>query len=500
MMDPARIRELQRIDREHVWHPFTPMRQWRASDPILIEAGEGDELIDVHGNRYVDGVSSLWCNVHGHRVPELDRAIRDQLDRIAHSTMLGLANVPATELAERLVRLTPGPLRHVFYSDSGATATEVAFKMAVGHFFHRGEPQRNTFVAFRGAYHGDTTGAMSIGYSDTFHRPFRSMVFHTEFVPPPDVAGEAAKAGASAAADGRRTWPLEQEAAAKRARDESLSALDAKLRSLPDRVAAVVIEPLVQGAAGMLVQPPGFVAGVAAICRKHGVLLIADEVATGFGRTGRLFACEHEGVEPDLLCLGKGITGGYLPIAATLCSAAIAESFEGELHEMKTLFHGHTYTGNPLGCAVAVASIDLLDSTDRLAEARAKAERLREGLDPLRDGGRYPFVADVRQCGLMAGIELAEPGAGPGGSWLLGSADDEEGGGTELGDFGEAAPDAAGRIPRRLAYEVCAACLPRGVFVRPLGNVIVVMPPLTITDAHLRQLTDALRDTIADLE
>jgi len=455
-MTDDRKQRLAALDHAHVWHPFTPMRQWRQQPPIIIEAGEGDELIDVDGNRYIDGVSSLWCNVHGHRVPAIDAAIRQQLDRIAHTTMLGLANVPATELAGRLCAVAPGALNKVFYSDAGATATEVAFKMAVGYWYHTGQPRRDTFVALEGAYHGDTTGAMSIGYSDVFHRPFKSMVFHTEFV---DVAA-------------------------------GLKAMEQKLAELGDRVAAVVIEPLVQGAAGMVMQPPGYLAGLAELCKTHGTLLIADEVATGFGRTGRLFACEHENVAPDIMCLGKGITGGYMPLAATLCTDPIAAAFEGELHEMKTLYHGHTYTGNPLACAAALASLDLIESSNMLAEVNRKADRLAERLAQLDDRDRYPFVHDLRQRGLMAGIELAHRRS------TVGERPSE--GGTALGDFGES-PHMVQPGARRLGYEVCDACRDRGVIVRPLGDVVILMPPPAISDDHLDRLADVVIETIGRL-
>jgi len=455
-MTADRKQRLAALDHAHVWHPFTPMRQWRQQPPIIIEAGEGDELIDIDGNRYIDGVSSLWCNVHGHRVPEIDAAIKGQLDRIAHTTMLGLANVPATELAGRLCAVAPGALNKVFYSDAGATATEVAFKMAVGYWYHTGQPRRDTFVALEGAYHGDTTGAMSIGYSDVFHRPFRSMVFHTEFV---DVAS-------------------------------GLKAMEQKLVELSDRVAAVVIEPLVQGAAGMVMQPPGYLAGVAKLCKTHGALLIADEVATGFGRTGRMFACEHEDVAPDIMCLGKGITGGYMPLAATLCTDPIAAAFEGEPHEMKTLYHGHTYTGNPLACAAALASLDLIESSNMLAEVNRKAERLAERLARLNDRRRYPFVHEVRQRGLMAGIELAHRRS------AVGERQSE--GGTALGDFGES-PHMVQPGARRLGCEVCDACRARGVIVRPLGDVVILMPPPAISDDHLDRLADVVIETIGGL-
>ncbi len=482
-MDNATLQRIRQLDRDHVWHPFTPMRQWRETDPPVIVAGEGDDLIDAAGRRYLDGTGSLWCNVHGHRAPGIDNAIRQQLDRIAHCTMLGLVNVPATELAARLCEITPGNLNKVFYSDAGATATEVAFKMAVGHWYHTGQPKRDTFIALEGAYHGDTTGAMSIGYSELFHRPFKSMVFHTEFVMPPAIQSD-------------RRWPLDDENACNQARDAALEALDARLEQLADRCAGVVIEPLVQGAAGIRVQPPGYLRGVAELCRRHGTLLIVDEVATGFGHTGKLFACEHEGVEPDLMALGKGLSGGYLPLAATLCTDEIAASFEGELHEMKTLYHGHTFTGNPLACAAALASVKIVLADGFLDALPGKAARLARGLDPLRDGGKFPHVRDVRQCGLMVGIEIGLPGS-DGGTWLSGSSGGSgNSGGSELGDFGET-PDTSAHRPR-WAYEICDAGRTRGVIIRPLGNVIVLMPPPAMSDEHLDELAAAVVATIAE--
>ncbi|MBI1369483.1 MAG: adenosylmethionine--8-amino-7-oxononanoate transaminase [Planctomycetes bacterium] len=446
-MDEARIRQLAAMDHAHVWHPFTPMRQWREAEPLIIERGEGAYLIDARGHRYIDGVSSLWCNVHGHAVPEIDAAIRAQLDRIAHSTMLGLTHEPGIELAAKLCAIAPGSLSKVFYSDAGATATEVAFKMAVGYWHHRGEPERHTFIALDGAYHGDTVGAMSIGYSDLFHRPYRSMVFRTEFVPP----GEA-------------------------------GAMAAKLDELGGRCAGVTIEPMVQGAAGMVMHDAAYLRAVATLCREAGVLLIADEVATGFGRTGTMFACEHGPIEPDLMCLGKGLSGGYLPLAATLCTDEIAAAFEGELHEFKTFYHGHTFTGNPLGCAAALASIALLEKRDLIREVRRKAKLLGEWLAPL---AKSAGVKEVRQCGMMVGIELCDQ-APP-------AAHAAEAGGSALGDFGES----ANRYARRIGYEVCDMARQRGVIIRPLGNVIVLMPPLAINDAALRTLVDVAADCIA---
>jgi adenosylmethionine-8-amino-7-oxononanoate aminotransferase len=480
-MDETQRKRLVQLDHEHVWHPFAPMRQWRQVEPLVIEQAEGDWLIDAAGNRYIDGVSSLWCNVHGHRVKALDDAVREQLDRVAHTTMLGLTHPTAIELAARLCDATPGKLNKVFYSDAGATATEVAFKMAVGYWFHRGEEARDTFIAIEGAYHGDTTGAMSVGYSEMFHRPFRKMVFGTEFVDAPDCyhsdIGQSCcqrSAGAfqceSAKRLDKRRWALECENISSMVRDTALLTLDRKLEALAGRVAAVVVEPLVQGAAGIVVHPAGYFRGVAQLCRKHDTLLIADEVATGFGRTGTLFACEQEGVEPDLMCLGKGITGGYMPLAATLCTDAIAEAFEGELHEHRTLYHGHTYTGNPLACAAALASLELFDSTGLLEQVKRKEELLVEWMQPLRD---MAVVGDVRHKGLMWGMELVPPG-------------------------GEGA---RGFDPsRRLGHDVCAACRGKGVIIRPLGNVVVMMPPLAIEEANLKRMADAVVEAIGELD
>ncbi len=466
MNDSTRLAQL---DHAHVWHPFTPMRQWRDEEPLIIDSANGCWLIDTKGKRYLDGVSSLWCNVHGHHVPEIDAAIRQQLDRVAHSTLLGLSHAPAIELAARLCAITPGHLEQVFYSDAGATATEVAFKMAVGYWFHRGQPNRHVLLSLQGAYHGDTAGAMSVGYSETFHRPFQTLTFQTKTIPAPDpMHGAVARQPCHTPV---RTWALEDPAHTNAVRDHALIALEKILKEGGDTLAALVVEPLVQGAAGMVMHPPGYLAGAAKLARQYGVLLIADEVATGFGRTGRLFACEHESVEPDILCLGKGLTGGYLPLAATLCAREIAAAFEGDWHEHRTLYHGHTYTGNPLGCAAAMASLDLLERDPKCEQIQSKAEHLARALNPLRDVQRFNAVTDVRQRGLMVGIELM-------------SSSDSTPNTEQGGDFGETAIPGA----RRIAHEVCAACRLQGVIIRPLGNVIILMPPLSITPSLIDQL------------
>ena len=332
--------DLVAADRAHLWHPFTQQQGWTDESPVIVERAEGTDLIDVDGRRYIDGVSSLWCNVHGHAHPRIDAALREQLGRVGHSTMLGLSHRPAIELAQRLVEIAPPGLSRVFYSDSGSTATEIALKMAFQFWQQRGE-RRPRFAALKMAYHGDTIGSVSVGGIDLFHSMYRPLLFDTLKAEPGD-----------------------------------LDDMDRLLSAHAGEVAAVIMEPLVQGAAGMLVHPEGYLRGVRELCDRHDVLLIADEVATGFGRTGRMFACEHEDVAPDLLCLAKGITGGYLPLAATLASERVYEGFLGEFEEFRTFFHGHTYTGNPLACAAAIASLDVFRDEDTLGELAGKIELL----------------------------------------------------------------------------------------------------------------------------
>ncbi|HEV7562368.1 MAG TPA: adenosylmethionine--8-amino-7-oxononanoate transaminase, partial [Solirubrobacterales bacterium] len=334
-----------RLDHDHLWHPFTQQQGWTEEEPLVIERGEGCWLIDSDGNRYLDGHSSLWCNVHGHRHPAIDSAIREQIDRVSHSTMLGLSHPGAAELAARLVAIAPPGLSRVFYSDSGATAAEIALKMAFQYQQQRGgeHRRRTSFVHLREAYHGDTIGSVSVGGIDLFHATYEPLLFDTHAAEPGD-ADDMARVLAAHGED----------------------------------VAAVILEPLVQGAGGILVHPPGYLRAVRELCDRHGVLLICDEVATGFGRTGKMFACEHEDVAPDLLCVAKGITGGYLPLAATLSTEAIYDGFLGAAEEFRTFFHGHTYTGNPLACAAALANLDVFESERTLERLQPKIELLGE--------------------------------------------------------------------------------------------------------------------------
>src|SRR5262245_55533913 len=387
-VEPSRD-QLQQWDRQHVWHPFTPMQEYAAEPPLIIARAEGCKLIDLDGREYIDGVSSLWCSVHGHRVPAIDRAVREQLDRVAHTTLLGLGNVPATLLARRLVEAAPPGLTRVFFSDDGATAVEVALKMAF-QFWRQSSPPRpekTKFLALNRAYHGDTLGDVSVSDLARFHNLFTPLLFPTVRAPSHYCY----------------RCPLGLERAT--CRIDCVGALAALVKGHADTLAAVVVEPLVQAAAGMVTAPPGYLRRVREVTREHDVLLIADEVAVGFGRTGTMFACQQEGVTPDFLCLAKGLTGGYLPLAATLTTEEVFSAFLGRPEEGKTFYHGHTYTGNPLGAAAALASIDLMVSSRLLDALPEKVARLRGHLEKV---ARLPCVGEVRQCGLMAGVELVQ--------------------------------------------------------------------------------------------
>lgn len=418
--------DLQAADRRHLWHPFTQQRAWCDESPVIIEHGEGTNLYDTDGNVYIDGVASLWCNVHGHRHPALDGAVAEQLGRMAHSTMLGLSHPPGIELAERLLEYAPAGLRRVFYSDSGSSAVEVALKMAFQWWLQRGQSERTTFICLEHAYHGDTLGAVSVGGIDLFHSRYGPLLFET-----------------------------------LQARSGDEGHLAELLERNRDRVAAVIVEPMVQGAAGMLMQPPGYIGQVRELCDQHGVLLICDEVATGFGRTGKMFACQHEAVTPDLMCVGKGLTGGYLPLAATLTTERVYEGFLGTPDEGRTFFHGHTYTGNPLACAAGIATLETFSQERTLELLEPKVELLERLL--AQRIAVLPGVKEVRQCGFMVGIELISRPPG-----------------------------------EQLGHAIAMAARRRGAIIRPLGDVVVLMPPLTISAAELRRLVAITAASIAE--
>jgi adenosylmethionine---8-amino-7-oxononanoate aminotransferase len=418
-------RDLQELDRSVLWHPFTQQQGWAEEDFPVIDHADDTTLYDTAGNAYIDGVSSLWCTVHGHRHPAIDLAVKDQLDRVAHSTMLGLTHAPAIRLAQRLVDLAPDGLRRVFYSDSGSTACEVALKMAYQWWHQRGEWWRSGFVCLRDSYHGDTIGSVSVGGIELFHSLYRPLLFDTWHAEPGD-------------ADHMR----------------------ALLEEHGDRVAAVIVEPLVQGAAGIHVHPEGYLRAVRELCDEFGVFLICDEVATGFGRTGTMFGCEQEDVTPDFMCLAKGLTGGYMPLAATLTTERVYEGFLGAFEQFRTFFHGHTYTGNPLACAAALATLAVFEQEHTLERLQPKitllGDLLTEYVEPLG------AVAEIRRRGFMVGIQLAEfP------------------------------------LDSRMGHRVTLEARARGAIVRPLGDTVVLMPPLSIQPGELRRLVEITGAAIA---
>jgi adenosylmethionine---8-amino-7-oxononanoate aminotransferase len=411
-------RRLKQLDRSFVWHPFTQMKEW--DDPLVIDRAKGVYLYDADGKKYIDGVSSLWVNVHGHSHPTIDRAIKKQIDKLSHSTLLGLANTPSVELAAELIKIAPKGLSKVFYSDNGSTAVEVALKMSYQYWQNTGHMKKRTLVHLSNSYHGDTLGSVSVGGIDIFHKVYRGLIFKTH--------------------------------ALKGQGFDAAKEFEKYLKKHANKTAALVVEPIVQGAAGMLMWPKGVLKEFRRLCTKYDVFLIVDEVATGFGRTGKMFACQHEGVVPDFMCVAKGITGGYLPLAATLTTQKVYDGFLFDYNKLKTFFHGHTYTGNPLACVAALANLDVFKKERTLAKLAPKIKYLAKNLKMFYN---LPSVMDVRQCGFMVGIELK-------GNWQ-----------------------------KRLGARVCQKARDYGVILRPLGNVIVIMPPLSISYKEIDQLLNA---------
>ncbi len=463
---------LEEADRRYIWHPFTQMKEWAEEAPIIITEGKDWLVKDSTGRWYIDGVSSLWVNIHGHRKKKIDDAIRAQLDKIAHSTLLGLSNVPAIELAERLVKMVQkcgsaqaqkresaddktselpnfrtSALSRVFYSDNGSTSVEVALKMAFQYWKHKGVEGRNSFLSLNNAYHGDTLGAVSVGGVDIFHSAFGPLLFKTFRAPSPYCY----RCQLGVAYPGCGLGCLDR--------------MEEIMREHRNEIAAVIIEPLVQAAGGMIVSPSGYLKGVRQLCDHYEILMIADEVATGFGRTGRMFACDHEGVTPDLLCLSKGITGGYLPLAVTVATEEIYGAFLGEFGELKTFFHGHSYTGNPLACAAAIACLDIFEEEETINNIQPKIELLERRLREISD---LRHVGDVRNKGLMAGIELVR--------------------------------DKKTKEPfpweEKAGWKVAYRARDEGLLTRPLGNVVVVMPPLCISLDDLDRMLDIIAGAI----
>jgi len=440
---------LSELDHQYLWHPFTQMRDWLAEEPLFIASGKGCILTDVDGKEYIDGTSSLWVNLHGHNVEEINNAVRKQLEQIAHSTSLGLANVPATLLAEKLICAAPRGLTRVFYSDDGSTAVEVALKMAFQYWRHVEEKKtrRRRFVSLELGYHGDTIGAVSVGGIDLFHGIFEPLLFETLRAPAPYCYR---------CRFGREKADCEK---------ECFAALRKIFAENEGEIISLILEPMVQCAGGFIVHPKGYLAEARRLCDESGALLIADEVATGFGRTGKMFACEHENVTPDLMCVAKGLSGGYLPLAATLTTEKVFEAFLGDYAEKKTFFHGHSYTGNQLACAAALASLALFDKRNIFGDLPRKIEVLRKGLERFRE---LPHVGDVRQCGFIGAVELVRD-----------KATKEE--------F---------LYEERVGAKVCRRARDKGVLLRPLGDIIYFIPPYCITDAQLDHLLTAAYESV----
>ncbi|WLV24361.1 adenosylmethionine--8-amino-7-oxononanoate transaminase [Aciduricibacillus chroicocephali] len=437
--------QLLEMGRQHLWLPFTQMKDYDR-DPLIIESGQGVKVRDTEGKEYYDGFSSVWLNVHGHRKEELNEAIRQQLEKIAHSTLLGMTNVPATELAAKLVEITPAGLDRVFYSDSGATAVEIALKMAYQYWRNIGEPQKQRFITMKNGYHGDTVGAISVGAVDLFHQIYEPLMFESIKVPYPYVYRHPSRD-------------------AEICKAECLRELRQTLEKHHNEVAALIVEPLVQGAGGMITMPDGFLKEVRELCREYNVLVIFDEVATGFGKTGKLFAMENDDTVPDIMTSGKGLTGGYLPIAITMTSEKIYQAFYDDYAKMKTFFHGHSYTGNQLGCAVALENLKLFEQEDIVSRVARKAEYIAELMKSVSE---IEIVGEVRQRGFMIGVEIVQ-------------------------DKETREPFPQGM---RAGYEITLEMRRRGMLSRPMGDVLVFMPPLAATKKELQEMVGIMRESI----
>jgi len=438
--------------KKYIWYPFTQMQDFAKDSPVIIKEAKGCVLKDIDGREYIDGVSSLWTNVHGHKKKEIDLAIKKQLDRVAHSTLLGLSNVPAVECAKKLVEITPDGLSRVFYSDSGSTAVEIALKIAFQYHQQTGEKnsKKKKFISMTNAYHGDTIGSVSVGGIDLFHEMYGPLLFDSIKALSPYCY----------------RCPLDR--SFPECGFECLNQMEDLMKKHSADAAGLVIEPIVQGAAGLLVQPPGYLKRVRELCTKYDILMIADEVAVGFGKTGKMFACEHEEIEPDIMALAKGITGGYIPLAATLTTEKIYHGFLGKYEEFKTFFHGHTYTGNPLACAAATANIDIFKKEKVIENLQKKIIFLKKELEAFK---LLEHVGDVRQMGIMVGIELVQN--------------------KKTKKLYPAGLKTGQRITKEARN--------RGLIIRPLGDVIVLMPPLSITEDELKKVCDITLESIRNI-
>ncbi|MCX7991012.1 MAG: adenosylmethionine--8-amino-7-oxononanoate transaminase [Proteobacteria bacterium] len=442
--------DIRELDKKYIWHPFTQMKDWLSEEPLVIKEGRGSFLYDDRGNKYLDAVSSLWVNVHGHNNGRLNRAIKNQLSKIAHSTLLGLANEPSALLAERLVKILPAGLDKIFYSDNGSTSVEIALKMAFQYWQHKGNDKKTKFAYLKESYHGDTIGAVSVGGIDLFHSIFKPLLFQGFKLPTPYCY--------------RCDFGREKDNCNK----ECLSKAKEILRTNKDYIAGLIMEPLVQGAAGMITHFDGFLKEIEETCKDLGILLILDEVATGFGRTGKYFACQWEEVTPDMICLAKGITGGYLPLAVTAVKEEIFNAYLGEFKDFKTFFHGHTYTGNPLACAVAIENLKLFEEKNLINRVQKNTRYLKKKLDMFNN---HKNVGEIRQRGFMVGIEIVK---------------DKE--------SKEIFP-----AQDKVCYKISMNSRKYGVITRPLGNVLVMMPPLSIKRPEIDMMCEGIYKSLVDI-
>tara|TARA_Y100000746_G_scaffold56284_1_gene45449 strand:+ start:142 stop:1464 length:1323 start_codon:yes stop_codon:yes gene_type:complete len=427
--------KIKSYDLDYIWHPFTQMKEYLKEDPLVIEDSDGVYLIDSDGNRYIDGVSSLWVNIHGHKVSKINKAIKNQVDKIAHSTLLGVTNPSASLLAKKLIDISPAGLKKVFYSGDGASAVEVALKMAFQYWLIKGKKRKNNFVCLKDGYHGDTLGAVSVGGIDVFHSTFKPLLFKSYKIPSYDSS------------------------------DNTIARLESILIKKADTIAALIMEPYVQAAGGIKVATKGYLKKIQKLCKKFDILLILDEVATGFGRTGEMFACDHDNVTPDILVLGKGLTGGYLPLSATITTNDIFETFLGEHEELKAFFHGHSYSGNPLACSAAIANLEIFEEEQTIKKAKKVIEIFEE---ELKEFSGLEHVSSVRNKGLMAGIDLKK----------------------------NVKKNINYKFNERIGKKVCDIAKKDGVLIRPLGDTIVIMPPVSIKQKELKKLTRTIYKSI----
>jgi len=430
--------KIKEYDLEYIWHPFTQMKEYKEEDPLVIEDADGVYLIDSEGNKYIDGVSSLWVNIHGHKAEKINNAIKKQVDKIAHSTLLGITNPSASILAKKLIDISPTGLKKVFYSGDGASAVEVGLKMAFQYWLLKGKPNKNKFICLKDGYHGDTLGAVSVGGIDLFHSTFEPLLFQSFKINSYDST------------------------------EKMINELELILKDKHEEIAGFILEPYVQAAGGMKVADDGYLSTVRTLCDKYDILLILDEVATGFGRTGKMFACDHDAITPDMLILGKGLTGGYLPLSATITTNEIFETFLGDYEELKAFFHGHSYSGNPLSCAAAIANIEIFEEEKTLESLKEKIAIFE---DELKEFKGLSNVASIRNKGLMAGIDLKL------------NVDE----------------DVSYSIKDRIGKKVCENAMKDGVLIRPLGDTIVLMPPISIKPDELKKLTRTVYKSIKEI-